>query len=66
MIGLATTLINIYTAKGGHWSVAAKVTVGIVGFYLVAMSVLTLVYDNWLLERKTKTPHEREDPPTPQ
>jgi hypothetical protein len=52
-------LINIYTAQGGQWSVTAKITISIVGFYLGATSTLTLIYNNWFLE-KIKTPYDKE------
>jgi hypothetical protein len=56
---LITTLINVYTAQKGYWSVTAKINIIIVGLYLGATSMLTLVYKNWFLER-IKTPHDKE------
>ncbi|KAH8653974.1 hypothetical protein BGZ60DRAFT_460367 [Tricladium varicosporioides] len=58
-VGLITTLINIYTAQGGHWSVTAKITVIVIGLCTGNMSVLYLVYNHWILE-KMKTPLDRE------
>ena len=59
LTGLITTFISIYTAKGGHWSVTAKMTIIVIGLYGAAMSILILIYDNWLLE-KIKTPYDKE------
>ena len=56
--GLTTTLINVYTAQNGHWSVTAKITITIIALYLGATSALTLMY-NLLLE-KIKMPLDRE------
>jgi hypothetical protein len=58
-VGLINTLVNVYTAQDGHWSVTAKIVVVIVSLCMASMSVLTLVYKNWLLE-KIKTPRDRE------
>jgi hypothetical protein len=58
LIGLITTLINIYTAQGGHWSAAAKITVIMIGVCTGNMSMLYLVYNNWILE-KMKTTRDR-------
>jgi uncharacterized membrane protein len=46
VIGLAITLINIYTAKKGHWFIIARVTVIIVKVYLGVTSIATFIYDN--------------------
>ncbi|KAG2026544.1 hypothetical protein GB937_001324 [Aspergillus fischeri] len=40
--GLATTLINIYTARDGDWSIMALITTIITGVTLVASSSLTI------------------------
>jgi hypothetical protein len=54
LVGFITTIINIYTAQGGHWSVTAKITIIVIGLYTGNMSVLYLVYNHWILE-KVKT-----------
>ncbi|KAF8862724.1 hypothetical protein BDZ45DRAFT_585061 [Acephala macrosclerotiorum] len=59
VVGLVTTLVNIYTVQGGHWSVTAKVTVIVIGLCTGNMSLLYLVYNHWILE-KMKTPLDRE------
>ena len=58
LISLITTLINVYTAQGGHWSVNAKITVIVISIYTGNMSVLYLVYNHWVLE-KMKTSHDK-------
>lgn len=40
--GLATTLINIYTARDGDWLIMALITTIITGVTLVAASSLTI------------------------
>ena len=59
MIGLIKTLINVYAAQDGHWSVTAIITVVIISLCMASMSVLTLMYKNWLL-KEIKTPRDRE------
>ncbi|KAL5316298.1 hypothetical protein ACEPPN_015343 [Leptodophora sp. 'Broadleaf-Isolate-01'] len=59
VVGLVTTLVNIYTVQGGHWSVTAKVTVIVIGLCIGNMSLLYLVYNYWILE-KMKTPLDKE------
>ena len=56
---MITTLINVYTAQGGYWSVTAKINITIVAVYLLTTAALTLIYNNWHL-RKIKTPYDRE------
>ncbi|KAH8745418.1 hypothetical protein F5882DRAFT_494981 [Hyaloscypha sp. PMI_1271] len=58
LLGLITTLTNIYTAQGGHWSTAAKIAVIMIGVCTGNMSMLYLVYNHWILE-KIKTPRDR-------
>ena len=56
--GLVNTLINIYTAQGGHWSVTAKITIIVISLCTGNMSVLYLIYNHWILE-KMKTTRDR-------
>ncbi|KAI0836074.1 hypothetical protein F5Y06DRAFT_274143 [Hypoxylon sp. FL0890] len=42
--GLVTTLINIYTAKNGTWSVTAIATVALIGVMLSVMAAGFSVY----------------------
>ena len=58
LVGLITTLINIYTIQGGHWSITAKITVMTIGLCTGNMSMLYLVYNHWILE-KIKIPRDR-------
>jgi hypothetical protein len=53
-----TTVINIYTTQGGHWSAAAKITVVVIAVCTGNMSMLYLVYNHWILE-KMKTSRDR-------
>ncbi|KAH6698194.1 hypothetical protein BKA61DRAFT_741426 [Leptodontidium sp. MPI-SDFR-AT-0119] len=58
-IGFLTTIINIYTARGGHWSVTAIVTAAVTGGYTTIMLVLLLVFDIWGM-RKIMKEHDDE------
>ncbi|KAJ5160981.1 uncharacterized protein N7482_007985 [Penicillium canariense] len=42
--GLLTTLINVYTSRGGGWSVMAIVTTVVTGFIFVTSSSLLIIY----------------------
>jgi hypothetical protein len=55
-IGLITTIINIYTAQSGFWSITAIVTAAVTGSCTTIMIVLLLVFDTWGL-RKIKKEH---------
>jgi hypothetical protein len=56
--GLTTTVVNVYTAQGGNWSVTAWVNFGATALYWGATSALTLM-DN-LLRKLIKTPGDIE------
>ena len=56
--GLITTLINVYTVQGGHWSVTTKITIIVISLYTGNISVLYLIYNHWILE-KMKTTRNR-------
>ena len=47
--GLLATLINVYTARGGFWSVTAIASSAITGFCTVILGVLFLIFDTWKL-----------------
>ncbi|KAK5188857.1 hypothetical protein LTR96_010861 [Exophiala xenobiotica] len=49
ILGLVNTLINVYTAKDGNWSVTATITVTITSACAGISLILFLVYNNWLL-----------------
>lgn len=55
--GLITTLINIYTAQGGNWSITAVITCVASGLCAVVFLMLYLTY-TWLLN-KVKEREER-------
>ncbi|KAL4740388.1 hypothetical protein BDV11DRAFT_204309 [Aspergillus similis] len=57
--GLLTSLINIYTAKDGCWSVMALLTVIVSGVLAVTSTGLTVFYKFWKL-RIVIADHERE------
>jgi hypothetical protein len=48
-MGLLNTLVNIYSAQNGYWSVTAKLAVTINTFLLAVMLVSMLVYNYWLI-----------------
>jgi hypothetical protein len=47
LVGLITTLINVYTAQGGHWSVTAVVTATVTAFITVLSMILYMLYALW-------------------
>jgi hypothetical protein len=57
--GLATTILNIYTAKNGLWSVTAIVTTVVTGVCTMFMLAMYILYDSILLAR-VKKDHESE------
>ncbi|KAL2414641.1 hypothetical protein ABEF91_004826 [Exophiala dermatitidis] len=54
ILGLVNTLINVYTAKDGNWSVTATITVTITSACAGISLILFLVYNNWLLHQVKK------------
>ncbi|KAL4889169.1 hypothetical protein BDV59DRAFT_120911 [Aspergillus ambiguus] len=52
--GFVNTIINIYTARGGAWSVTATVTASVTGTCALVSGSLFLVYNNWLFARLEK------------
>lgn len=59
MAGLLTTLINIYTAKDGDWSVMALLAVIAAGLSTACSLALIIIYRLGKLE-KVKKEHELE------
>lgn len=57
--GLLTTLINIYTARDGDWSIMALLTVVATGLSAVISLVLTSFYKFWKL-KLVKQEHDRQ------
>ncbi|KAI9799603.1 MAG: hypothetical protein M1833_003918 [Piccolia ochrophora] len=59
LAGLISTLVNVYTARDGNFSVTAKATVGVTGACTLIFLVLFLLYNNWALD-KVKQRHQRD------
>ena len=57
--GLATTLINIYTARDGDWSIMALITTIMTGATLVAASSLAIVF-KFIKLKEVQEAHVRE------
>ncbi|KIY00736.1 uncharacterized protein Z520_03401 [Fonsecaea multimorphosa CBS 102226] len=57
--GLLTTLVNVYTAQHGVWSVTAKITAIVTGSCVGVAGLLFACYNFWML-RKVQKAHERE------
>lgn len=57
--GLATTLINVYTAQSATWSIMALVTTVMVGSAFLVSSSLTVLY-KYVLLKKVEEEHEME------
>jgi hypothetical protein len=57
--GLVTTLINIYTARDGDWSIMALITTIITGVTLVAACSLTIVF-KFIKLQEVQEDHRRE------
>ncbi|APA13368.1 hypothetical protein sscle_11g081380 [Sclerotinia sclerotiorum 1980 UF-70] len=52
--GLLTTIINIYTARSGAWSVTAIITITVTGCCTVFLLASFLIYNFWLLQNVKK------------
>ncbi|MCJ1243330.1 hypothetical protein MMC30_000527 [Trapelia coarctata] len=59
LVGLISTLVNVYTAQNGEFSVTAKVTIIATGICASMTAFLFLVYNNWALSR-VKSEHDKE------
>lgn len=57
--GLISTLINVYTAQKGHFSLTATVTTIVTGVCTAIFTALFFLYNNWVLE-KVRQGHLRE------
>lgn len=57
-MGLLTTLVNVLSTQGGHFSITAKITVIVVAIYCESMFLL-IVWYNRLLD-SIMTPHDRQ------
>ncbi len=54
LTGIISTLINVYTARSGFWSVTAIITAAVTGSSTSFMLVLYLIYDLWKLNKVKK------------
>lgn len=52
-----TTIVNVYTAQKGVWSVTAKITAIITGCLIAVAGGLFAAYNFWILE-KVRDAHE--------
>lgn len=57
MAGLLTTIVNVYTAQKGVWSVTAKITAITTGCLIAVAGGLFAAYNFWMLE-KVRDDHE--------
>ena len=46
-MGLITTLVNVYTIQGGHWSVTAVVTAAVTAYIMLVTMILYMLYTVW-------------------
>lgn len=56
--GLISTLINVYTARHGHFSLTATVTTVVTGVCTAVFTGLFFLYNNYILEKVRKGHHE--------
>jgi hypothetical protein len=54
-MGLISTIVNIYTARSGIWSITAITTAVVTGGFTTVMMALYLLYDMWLLNHIKKS-----------
>ncbi|KAE8396898.1 hypothetical protein BDV37DRAFT_277318 [Aspergillus pseudonomiae] len=57
--GFLTTIVNVYTAKGGKWSIMSLLTVIVTALSAITSLALALYYKFWRME-KIREEHERE------
>ena len=62
MAGLLTTIVNVYSAQKGVWSITAKVTAIVTGSCALVTGGLFAAYNFWVLD-KVRDSHEREFDP---
>jgi hypothetical protein len=60
--GLLTTIVNVYSAQKGVWSITAKITAIVTGSCAGVAGFLFVAYNFWVLSKVRKT-HEREVDP---
>ena len=57
--GLLTTIVNVYSAQKGVWSITAKITAIVAGSSAGVAGLLFAAYNFWVLDDVRQT-HERE------
>jgi hypothetical protein len=56
--GLVSTIVNVYTAQKGIWSITAKITAIVTGSCVGVAGFLFALYNFWALQ-KVRVKHER-------
>jgi hypothetical protein len=59
LAGMITSIVNIYTAQHGVWSITARITAIVIGSCLIIAGLLFALYNFWALRRVRKV-HEAE------
>ncbi|KAI5455689.1 hypothetical protein BGZ63DRAFT_368429 [Mariannaea sp. PMI_226] len=49
MMGIISTILNIYTVRDGQWSITAIITASIIGAWLLFSLIVFIVYDGFLI-----------------
>ena len=57
--GLLTTIVNVYSAQKGAWSITAKITAIVAGSSAGVAGALFVAYNFWVLDDVRQT-HERQ------
>jgi hypothetical protein len=52
LMGLGSTLLNIYTVQHGYWSTVSKVTASVIGGWLFFASLIFVAYECTIWELK--------------
>lgn len=60
-MGLMSTVINVYTARDGQWSITAIVSGCVIGAWLMLSIVVFLIYDIILIPRVEQEHLNREN-----
>lgn len=60
--GLLTTVVNVYTAQKGVWSITAKITAIVTGSCVGVAGGLFALYNFWVLQRVRQTHDQSMDP----
>ena len=60
--GLLTTVVNVYTAQKGVWSITAKVTAIVTGSCVGVAGFLFIAYNFWILGKVRRTHRNEYEP----